>query len=191
MKHHLPLIMFTLLVVLFRVAGSMFPESFPNFQPLGALFFCCGIMVKNSRAWIAPMIAWIVSYPAPALIQGNAGYLGLETMVFTGLALTAVFFFGRNLMDSGITVILANSVIAALLFHLVTNGAAWLMSPIYSKDLSGLIQSVWTGPPGSPVPSWVFLRNMASSNLLFTAIFLSARFALPSFSRLSAESEAR
>lgn len=191
MKRHLPLIMFTLLVVVFRIVGSMFPESFPNFQPLGALFFCCAIMVKDSRAWIAPMIAWVVSYPAPALIEGNASYLGFETMIFTGLALAAVFFCGRKLMDSGMSATLAGSVVAALIFHLITNGAAWLLSPIYAKNFLGLIQSVWTGPEFSPVPSWVFLRNMAASNLIFTAIFLSARSALPSISHASARPEAR
>lgn len=169
----------------------MFPESFPNFQPLGALFFCCAIMVKHSRAWIAPMIAWIVSYPAPALIEGNASFLGFETIIFTGLALAAVFFFGRKFIDSGMTATLAGSVIAALIFHVITNGAAWMLSPLYAKNLTGLIQSLWTGPEISPIPSWVFLRNMAASNLIFTSIFLSARFALPSISHTSARSEAR
>jgi len=183
--------MLTALVILFRVVGSLFPESFPNFQPLAALFFCGAIMAKGSRAWIAPLVAWIVSYPAPALISGNTGYLGIETLVTTGLALTAVFFFGKSMTKNGIAATLAGSVVAALIFHLITNGVAWIGSPIYPKNLHGLVQSLWTGPVGSPIPSWVFLRNMTAANLLFTAIFLSARFALPRFSTTSAPSEAR
>jgi hypothetical protein len=64
----------------------------------------------------------------------------------------------------------------------VTNGAAWIGSPLYPKSPLGLWQSLWAGPTGSPIPSWIFLRNMTAANLLFTAVFLSARFALPRFS---------
>jgi len=73
-------------------------------------------------------------------------------------------------------------VAAALMFHLITNGAAWIGDPRYAKTPDGLIQSLWTGPAGSALPSWVFLRNMMAANLLFTAIFLSTRFVIPAMS---------
>ncbi|MFN5002090.1 MAG: DUF6580 family putative transport protein, partial [Akkermansiaceae bacterium] len=86
---------------------------------------------------------------------------------------------------------LVGAVVAALIFHLITNLAAWIGSPTYAKTFEGAIQSLWTGAPGSPMPSWVFLRNMVSANLIFTVIFLSARLALPSFSPEPATAQAR
>jgi hypothetical protein len=191
MKRFLPLIMFTVLVVAFRVVGSLFPESFPNFHPLGALFFCGALMAKDWRAWAAPLAAWLVTYPIPAFIAGNQAFMNPETLIVTALAFAATFFLGKSMTDKGIATTIAGSVVAALVFHLITNGVAWITSPLYPKNLNGLVQSLWTGPVGSPIPSWVFLRNMAASNLIFTAVFLSARFTLPRFSTAFRSSEAR
>ena len=191
MKRFLPLALFAVLVIVFRWIGSAFPEVLPNFQPLAAWFFCGAILCKDWKAWAIPLAAWLVTYPAPALIQGNPYFLGPDTLISTALAFTAVFFFGKRMSASGIPSILAGSVVAALVFHLITNGFAWIGSPIYPKNLQGLVQSVWTGPAGSPIPSWVFLRNMAAANVLFTTIMLSASFALPRFSASPAPSQAR
>ena len=68
---------------------------------------------------------------------------------------------------------------AALTFHLITNGAAWLGDPRYAKTLTGLAQSFWTGAPGDVLPSWVFLRNLTAANVLFTGLFLASRLSLP------------
>jgi hypothetical protein len=191
MNRFLPLAMFVLLVIVFRCIGSAFPEVMPNFQPLSALFFCGALMAKDWRAWAIPLAAWLVTYPVPALLAGNYGYLGPEILIVTALAFTATFYFGKSMTGQGVATTIAGSIVAALIFHLVTNGAAWIASPLYPKNLTGLYQSLWTGPAGSPIPSWVFLRNMAAANLLFTTIFLSARFAVPVLSLAPKHSEAR
>jgi hypothetical protein len=49
---------------------------------------------------------------------------------------------------------------------------------MYPKTIEGLWQSVWSGPIGYG-PSWIFLRNLAAANLIFTAVFLLARVRLP------------
>jgi hypothetical protein len=71
---------------------------------------------------------------------------------------------------------------SSLVFHFVTNAAEWALSPLYAKSLHGLWQSLWLGPEGSAIPSWVFLRNMVAANSLFSIVFLSARLAIPRFS---------
>jgi hypothetical protein len=182
MTRLLPLALILVLLAIFRLIGSMFPETLPNFQPLAALFFCGAIMAKDWRGWAIPLAAWLVTYPAPALFEGNAAYLSPGVIAVTALAFTATFFIGKSLSGKHAAVLLAGSVAAALTFHVITNGAAWIGSPLYPKSPLGLWQSLWAGPLGSPIPSWVFLRNMTAANLLFTAIFLSARFALPRLS---------
>ncbi len=191
MNRILPLALFTFLVIIFRCIGSKFPETLPNFQPLAALFFCGAIMAKDWRAWAIPAAAWLVTYPVNAIITGNAQFLEPEAFTITAVAFAVVFFFGKSMAPKHIATTLAGAVVAALIFHLITNLAAWIGSPMYPKTFEGVVQSLWTGPVGSPVPSWVFLRNMVGANLIFTAIFLSARFALPSFSAAPATSPAR
>lgn len=180
MNRLLPLAIILVLLIAFRIIGSIFPETLPNFQPLAALFFCGAFIAKGSRAWAIPLAAWLITYPAPALISGNTEWLGAPTLIGTALAFAATFFIGKALFKQGLGTLLLGSLAAATAFHAITNGIAWLSSPIYPKNLHGIVQSLWTGPTGSAIPSWVFLRNMAAANLLFTAIFLSARFALPS-----------
>lgn len=181
MNRLLPLALILVLLAAFRLIGSAFPETLPNFQPLAALFFCGAIMAKDWRGWAIPLAAWLVTYPAPAILEGNAAHLSIGVIAVTALAFTATFFIGKSLTGKNSAILIAGSIVAALVFHLITNGAAWLGSPLYPKSPLGLWQSLWAGPVGSAIPSWVFLRNMTAANLLFTAIFLSARFALPRF----------
>lgn len=184
MNRLLPLALILVLLTAFRLIGSAFPENLPNFQPLAALFFCGAIMEKGWRGWAIPLAAWLVTYPAPALFEGNTDHLSIGVIAVTALAFAATFFIGKSLTGKNIAVLIAGSVAAALTFHIITNGAAWLGSPLYPKSPLGLWQSLWAGPVGSPIPSWIFLRNMTAANLLFSTIFLSARFALP---RLTAQ----
>lgn len=179
MQRFLPLVFFIVLVVAFRWVGSVCAESFPNFQPLTALFFCGGMMAKGWRSWAIPALAWLVTYPIPAMLHQSAGYLTPDVLFTTAAAFVIIHFMGKRMATRSISSILAGAVVSAMAFHLVTNGAAWLGNPVYAKHLGGLVQSVWTGPAGSPIPSWVFLRNMVAANLLFTAIFLYGRFVLP------------
>lgn len=182
MKRFLPLALLLCLLVAFRLIGSAFPETLPNFQPLAALFFCGACMLKGHRAWAIPLGAWLVTYPAPALLQGNADYLGLAVIATTGIGFAATFLIGKSFVGRNVGTLVLGSVGAALAFHLITNGAAWIASPLYPKSAAGLWQSLWAGPLGGAIPNWVFLRNMALANVLFTSVFLSARIALPGIS---------
>ena len=76
-------------------------------------------------------------------------------------------------------VMLGAGIVAGILFHLVTGLVGWLAYPLYPKNLIGLEQSLWSGPANSPIPSWVFLRNLVCANLLFTGIFVLARQTWP------------
>lgn len=181
MNRYLPPVLILLLLIAFRILGSAFPDTLPNFQPLSALFFCGALLAAGSRSWLIPLIAWLITYPVPALISGNTSWMGPETIFGTAIAFAATYLLGNKLRRSGFGTLLIGSAAAALVFHLITNGLAWAASPIYPKSPQGIIQSLWTGPVGSPVPSWLFLRNMLAANLIFTSIFLSARFSLPSF----------
>jgi len=175
MNRYLPLCLIAVLLIAFRVLGSMLPESQPNFQPLAALFFCGALLAPGWRGFAIPAGIWLVTYPF-----GIGPVSDPAIFITTLVALAATFFIGKAFANSRFPVLLAGSVAAALAFHLITNGAAWIGDPMYAKSLTGLWQSIWTGPAGSPLPSWIFFRNLAAANLLFTAIFAGAQLRLPS-----------
>lgn len=174
MNRYLPLCLIVGLLIAFRMMGSIFPETQPNFQPLGALFFCGALLAPGWRGFALPFGIWAITYPL-----GIGPVSSVPIFLTTLLALVAIFFIGKMLAKRGLPVLLLGAAASALVFHLITNGAAWIGSPMYAKTLAGLWQSVWAGPLGSPIPSWVFLRNLAAANVLFTAIFVTAQFRLP------------
>ena len=57
MNRLLPMALILILLVAFRIIGSAFPETLPNFQPLAALFFCGALMAKGWRAWVIQPVA--------------------------------------------------------------------------------------------------------------------------------------
>lgn len=164
------------LLVAFRALGAAFSHDLPNFQPLPALFLCSVISLRGTRAWLLPVIAWLISNPLASALQGynpfEAG--GGVIVAFLALLLTGAMALPLRKSPSP-AVLLGGGLIAALVFHLITNSAVWLADPAYAKSGEGLWQALWTGRPADAMPTWVFLRNLAGANLLFTALFLLAR----------------
>lgn len=177
----LPLVLVTALVMGFRIIGSVFPETLPNFQPLAALFFCGFLFATGWRAFAWPAAIYALTYPVPALLEGRLDWLSPGVLITSAVSFGLVFLLGRLMRPQRVPAMLGGAIAAAILFHLVTNGCAWIASPLYPKTLPGLWQSLWLGPAGSPIPSWVFLKNLIAANVLFTAILLAARIptALP------------
>ncbi|MCB1130747.1 MAG: hypothetical protein KDN05_06425 [Verrucomicrobiae bacterium] len=171
MKRFFPVALLIGLLVAFRLIGLAMPDTIPmNFQPLAAIFFCGALIATGWRGFLIPLAAWVLSYPPsqslgePAVFVTTLGAFGL------------VFLMGSRFVKAGVSTLLLGSLASALLFHTLTGGAAWMFGGLYPKTVEGLWQSLWSGPAGASIPSWAFLRNMAVANLLFTAIFVLARF---------------
>ena len=186
MIRHLPLVLIVGLLITFRILGGILPDTQPNFQPVAALFFCGALLAPGWRGFAIPFCIWAVTYP---FAMGPVGDVSI--FVTTLIAFAAMFFLGKAFSRYGIPSLILGSVAAAVIFHLITNGSAWLGDPLYEKSMSGLWQSLWTGPPGSPLPSWVFLRNLGAANLLFTGIFAGAQLRLPKPAISIVQSDAR
>ncbi len=177
MHRILPFCLVIGLLVAFRVVGSVMQGTLPNFQPLAAMFFCGALLAPGWRGFAIPFGIWAITYPL------GIGPISSLSLFFTTLiALATTYFMGTYLTKRGLPIALLGSLAAAIVFHLITNTAAWIGSPMYDKSVLGLWQSVWAGPPGSPLPSWVFLRNLAAANLIFTGVFSVAQLRLPKFS---------
>ncbi len=179
MHRTLPLLLILGLLIVFRALGAAFPDTMPNFQPLAAIFFCGALLAGTWRGFAIPLLAWVVSYPLPLIFMHESPVTDPGFILPTLIAFAVTFGIGKSLATRSVATLLVGALTAALTFHLITNGAAWLLDPRYAKSLSGLTQSLWTGATGAPLPTWVFLRNFAAANLLFTGICLSARICLP------------
>ena len=171
----LPLVFVTTIVIGFRVLGSAFAETLPNFQPLPVLFFCGFLFAPGWRGFAWPAAIYFLTYPVPALLEGRLDWLSPAAAAVSLLSFGLMFSLGHALRPQRIHAMLGGAIAAALLFHLLTNGCAWLASPLYPKSPLGLWQSLWLGPAGSPIPSWAFLKNLLAANVLFTAILIIAR----------------
>ncbi|MBB5353502.1 hypothetical protein HNR46_003763 [Haloferula luteola] len=160
------------LLVAFRLISAA--GFLPNFSPLPAIFLCSLIFLKGRTAWILPLLAWLVSDPFVSLIQKSPvlGYHHLA--IFTGLATVAgIGVFLRRRPTP--LVALGGSLAASLLFYAVSNTFSFATDPIYSKTLEGFVQAQWTGPVGFG-PTWLFLRNLALGNFLFTGLFVAVLY---------------
>ena len=179
MVRALPLVLIIALLLVFRAAGALFPDHMPvNFQPLMAVFFCGAILARSWKGFAIPAGVWLLTYPL-----GVGHMYDLTTFAVTLASFVAIFFLGKQLSKRGMKAMLFGSIAAAALFHCITCGVAW-GSGIWSESryplsLAGLWQSIWLGAPGDILPSWVFLRNLAAANFLFTAVFIAARLRMP------------
>ena len=164
------------LLVAFRCLGAIFSDQLPNFSPLAAFFLCSVVFFRGKQAWLLPLAAWLLSNPIATMIQGYNPFIDWPSVLTAFVTLLALGFLALPMRKHATAPkLLVAGLLAAVLFHLVTGVAAWIAYPAYAKDLTGLYQSLWSGPFGAEIPSWAFLRNLAVANFIFTGLFLVAR----------------
>lgn len=127
----------------------------PNVSPVAAMALFGGAYFVDKRvAFIVPFIALFLSDL----------FLGLHnTMIFVyaGFAITVAI--GSALKNRvTMTNTLFAAVAASVVFFLLTNFGSWLMSGIYAKSASGLMQAYAAGIP--------FFQNSLLGNLVYAAI---------------------
>jgi hypothetical protein len=189
MHRWLPTLLLLALLAGFRVLGSAFPETLPNFQPLPALLLCSVIYLNGARRWLVPMGVWLVTDPAASLFQGHPLFGWHHAGIFVGLAATVAIALGMHRHRSAAKTLIASG-FAAVAFYLAANTVAFMTDALYPKNLEGFFQAQWTGPVGF-APTWVFLRNLLAANLLFTGLFMLARLSVPKASAKPVEAFSR
>ena len=135
----------------------------PNVSPVAAMALFGGAYFADKRmAFIVPFLALFLSDL----------FLGLHNsmvFVYTGFALTvAVGFALKNRVT--VTNTLFAAVAASVVFFLLTNFGSWLMSGIYVKSASGLMQAYVAGIP--------FFQNSLLGNLAYTVIIFGGYWVL-------------
>ena len=155
-------------------ALTRWPELLPwNFSAAYALAFCAGIYFPKRLAWWLPLAALLATdilmnvtyyHVAPVSAYMLVNYATYAAIIGLGQRFSA--------RASWIKLVSA-SLLGAILFYLVTNTAAWLQNPVYTKTIAGWIQALTTGVPGFP-PTWLFFWKTLLSSGLFTGLFVGA-----------------
>lgn len=141
----------TLLVVI-AVMSRLLPHA-ANFSPIAAIAIFCGALYGQKwYAYIIPMAAMFVTdlflglHPAMLAV-----YVSLALVVFLGTKVAGRMSFINTV---------ASSIVAAVLFFLITNLACW---GLYTYTWAGLVECYTMGLP--------FFRMTLLSNVVFSAIF--------------------
>lgn len=160
-----PLVLAGLIIV--AALTRLLPHP-PNFSPVEAIALFGGAYFA-SRQWaaIVPLLAMLISDLALGALHGAdyASYLGGSTFwsVYACVALSVVLGFGLRGKVSGERV-LGYALAGSVLFFAVTNFAAWLSDPIYTKTAAGLAAAYVAG---IPFFRWTLLGTLAYGALLF------------------------
>jgi hypothetical protein len=152
-------------------ALSRWPNLFPpNFSAFYGLAFCAGAFFPRTVKWWLPLGTLLVTD-----IALDFYYQSFSAMQLVNYAVYAlIIWFGTRFNQrSRFLSLLAGGIVGAILFYLITNTAAWLSNPEYTKDLAGWIKALTTGTSGYPT-TLEFFRNTLMSGGLFTGLFAGA-----------------
>ncbi|HEY0369512.1 MAG TPA: DUF6580 family putative transport protein [Chthoniobacterales bacterium] len=143
-----------------------------NFAPLAAIALCSAAYFPAKFKFTVPLLALLVS---DVVLNMHYGYSLVSPFVishYIGFALVGCL----GLLVSGrasLKTLLPGSIVASLIFYVVTNSVSWIYDPGYAKTAGGWLQCLTTGLPAySATPTWMFFRNSLVGDLFFTALFV-------------------
>jgi len=172
----IPALLLILAAVVYRIVTGLAIISgstwLSNFAPLAAIALCGAVYFPPKLKFTVPFVALFLSdivlnmhYSAPFLVpEIVCRYFALALVGWLGLLIA-----NRPSWKTLLPASLAGSTI----FYVVTNAFSWLSDPGYAKNFAGLIQALTVGlAQYSATPTWMFFRNSALSDFVFTGLFV-------------------
>lgn len=145
-----------ILLIIFGASLRLFPHP-DNFAPITALALFGGVYLPKKYAFIIPLVALVIS-------DLVLGFYGFTQFFVYGSSLISGLIGLMSRKRKNLPTILIATILASVLFYLITNFAVWLEPRSwYSKDLAGLIQSYIAGIP--------FFRNTLLGDIFYTGLF--------------------
>ncbi len=162
-----PKFIFILSALLIAALSRLIPHPF-NFTPVAGMALFGGALLNDKKLAVAiPLVAMFISDI----------FLGFHDQMFgVYISFIMISFIGFWLRSGyGFTKVVLASLASSLLFFLVTNFYCWLIYPMYSKDLAGLVSAYTLAIPfytndvfGS------FFVNTILGDLFYTGILFGA-----------------
>lgn len=168
-------------VLILVFAFSRWPGAMPkNFSAAYALCFCAGLYLPRRLAWALPLgvvlatdLILTFGYYRPAeytilnfALDQTPIYISYTLIIWLGVLLG-----GKK---RSFVTLLSGGVLGAILFYLISNTAAWLVSPEYGKTLAEWVRALTVGDPKYHPTTWEFFRGTFLSGGLFTGLFVGA-----------------
>ena len=161
-----------LVIVLLAIVYRLIP-NLPNFSPITAAFLFSGAVIsKKNGSLLAVLFLVLLSdfilnnTVLRVFFTESTGIIWFSKyMIFTFASYILIYFLGKYAINK-LTIgrIAISSIIASLIFFLLTNMGAWIFDSmnLYPNNLSGLFMSLAAGIP--------FLQTSLISDLLFSGI---------------------
>lgn len=177
----IPAFLLVLVAVAYRIVMGPIVQSesawLSNFAPLAAIALCSAAYFPSRYKFAVPLLALFASDVILNLHYGASIFSPL--IVGRYLALVVVGCLGVLLQNrASLKTLLPASLAGSAILYFVANTFSWLSDPGYVKNFAGFIQAQTIGLPAySATPTWMFFRNSAVSDLIFTSAFvLAVRF---------------
>lgn len=154
-------------LLVFLAAISRLLPHLPNVAPIGGLALFTGTTALDAKTKQSRIVAFALPIAALLISDVFIGFYAWQVMVavYLGFLLTAGLGLLVRKHYNWATIAVA-SVAGALIFFLLTNAAVWAFTPMYSKDLTGLLNSYIAALP--------FLRNSLLGDLAYTGILFGS-----------------
>lgn len=147
------------ILIALGIACRLLPHPF-NFAPIAAIALFAGVYLGAIYALTLPVIAMVIgdifigfySWQLMLAVYGSYALIGL-----LGLAVKKY---------KSVETVLGGSILASVLFFLITNFAVWQFSTWYAPTWQGLINSYIMALP--------FFRNTLMGDLFYTGVLFGA-----------------
>jgi hypothetical protein len=172
----IPALLLVFSAVAYRIVTGLFAQpgsiSLLNFAPLAAIALCAAAYFPAKYRFTVPMIALLISDVVLNTHYGFSLFSPFVASHYIGFGIIGCL--GLLLQNrASFKTLLPASIVASLIFYVVTNSVSWLYDPGYVKNFAGWIQALTIGLPAySATPTWMFFRNSLVSDLFFTALFV-------------------
>jgi hypothetical protein len=142
----------------FAISFRVLPHP-ANFAPIAAIALFSGSHFDSKTSLVLPLIAMFVS----DLVIGFYG----PTMFLVYLSFILISLIGNFLKNhKSLRAVISATFFSSILFYLLTNLGVWIFSPMYTKDISGLIQCYVAALP--------FFRNTLLGDAFYVTLFFGS-----------------
>ncbi|OGG87269.1 hypothetical protein A3B87_00150 [Candidatus Kuenenbacteria bacterium RIFCSPHIGHO2_02_FULL_39_13] len=132
----------------------------PNFTPITAIALFGGVYLGRKLSLFLPILAMFLSDIFIGFYRPS-----LMIVVYGSFILTVILGWWLKNNKKWYNII-AVSLLASLLFYLLTNFAVWIFTPWYAKTLAGLVYCYYLALP--------FFRNTLMGNVFYVAVFFGS-----------------
>ena len=145
-----------LLLILIATSLRLIPHP-PNFAPIAAIALFGGVYFSKKIAFILPLLSLIISDVFIGFYEPK-----LMASVYGSFLICVILGFWLKKNKKWYTV-LGSSLLASIIFFVITNFAVWTFTPWYVKTFSGLVQCYIMAIP--------FFKNTLLGGLFYVTIF--------------------